>query len=374
MTNSTIHPELLRTMRLLQSAQNAHVVLDGKDVLNFSSNNYLGLANHPKIVTAVQQALSEFGFGSGASRLIVGNHTLHKQLENELAAFHNAEDCLLFATGYQANVGCLQAVGTQDRTIFSDELNHASIVDGCRLAKAKVAVYRHCDVSHLESLLQNCENAIVVTDTVFSMDGNLAPIKQLRSVCDKYNAILVVDEAHAGGVIGKEGQGVCHQQDVHPDIHVGTLSKAFGGFGGYAAGTRQTIQLLKHRARSFIYTTASPPAIAAGNLCALHMIAGTQGATLRNKLSSNIEYMASYLTALGIYASTDSPIFPIMIGDNHSTMDLSKKLLSHGVFLQGIRPPTVPVGTARLRCTITADHTQQDIRQLIAVLKQFHIQ
>lgn len=360
---------LYRRLRLVEGAQAGRVRLDGREVLMLSSNNYLGLANHPTLTRAAQAALERCGCGAGASRLISGSMELHHELEARLARLKNTQAALVFPTGYQANVGTLSALMGPGDTILSDALNHASIIDGCRLSRASTLVFRHNDVEHAAELLASCSGAgqrLIVTDSVFSMDGDIAPLAELSRLARRHDAWLMVDEAHATGVFGPHGGGVVEELGLSAavEIQVGTLGKALGGFGAYVAGSRQLIDWLVNRARSFVYTTALPPSVAATAIAALDIVA--QEPQRRRQLWDNTAFLAEQLTGLGYsLGHTRSQILPLIIGDAGQTMALAAALLERGIFAQGIRPPTVPAGTSRIRVTPMATHTRQDMQDAV---------
>ena len=363
---------LRRRLRGVESAQAAEIVLDGRRVINFSSNNYLGLADHSALRQAATEAVAHEGVGAGAARLIVGNLPAHRMLESLLAEFHRAEAALLFPSGYQANVGVLAALAGPEDVIFSDELNHASIIDGCRLARARVVVYRHTDTADLERLLatQAGRRRFITTDTVFSMDGDLAPLVRLRELADHHDVHLMVDEAHATGVLGPAGRGRMAELGLRADVHMATLGKAVGTAGAYVTGPRILIDYLIHRARSFVFTTGTPPAIAAASARAIQLIASDEGTALRTTLEARIRSFASGLRGLGLLAAGagQTPIFPILIGDELRALAVTDALLDHGIYAQAIRPPTVPRGTSRLRIALMATHTQAHLDSLLAAL------
>lgn len=360
---------LNRRLRLVEGAQAGRVRLDGREVLMLSSNNYLGLANHPALTRAAQAALERCGCGAGASRLISGSMELHHELEDRLARLKHTQAALVFPTGYQANVGTLSALMEPGDTILSDALNHASIIDGCRLSRASTLVFRHNDVDHVAELLASCSGAgqrLIVTDSVFSMDGDIAPLAELSRLARRYDAWLMVDEAHATGVFGPHGGGVVEELGLSAaiEIQMGTLGKALGGFGAYVAGSRQLIDWLVNRARSFVYTTALPPSVAATAIAALDIVA--QEPQRRRRLWDNTAFLAEQLTGLGYsLGQTRSQILPLIIGDAGQTMALAAALLERGIFAQGIRPPTVPAGTSRIRVTPMATHTRQDMQDAV---------
>ncbi len=360
---------LYRRLRLVEGAQAGRVRLDGREVLMLSSNNYLGLANHPALTQAAQAALERCGCGAGASRLISGSMEIHHELEDRLARLKHTQAALVFPTGYQANVGTLSALMEPGDTILSDALNHASIIDGCRLSRASTLVFRHNDVDHAAELLASCSGAgqrLIVTDSVFSMDGDIAPLAELSRLARRHDAWLMVDEAHATGVFGPHGGGVVEELGLSAaiEIQMGTLGKALGGFGAYVAGSRQLIDWLVNRARSFVYTTALPPSVAATAVAALDIVA--QEPQRRRQLWDNTAFLAEQLAGLGYsLGQTRSQILPLIIGDAGQTMALAAALLERGIFAQGIRPPTVPVGTSRIRVTPMATHTRQDMQDAV---------
>lgn len=362
-----------RSLRRVSGPQGARVIVDGREVVSFSSNDYLGLANHPRLRDAARRALDVTGTGAGASRLIVGNLELHEQLEADLAAFHHRPAALAFNSGYHANIGILAALtGTED-VIFSDALNHASIVDGCRLSRATVRVFPHADVGALEAALAESRSArrrIIVTDAVFSMDGDLAPLAELAALARSENALLYLDEAHGVGALGPCGRGAAAAAKCEADIHVGTLGKALGSFGAYVAGAENLREFLLNRARSFVFTTALPPPVVAASREALALCAGPEGERLRAALGARIRQLTDGLAGLDLLApgAGHSAIFPIHVGDERQTMAVCGRLLESGLYAQGIRPPTVPRGTSRLRLALTASHTESDIDRMVAQL------
>lgn len=365
---------LYRRPRVITGAQEATVFLDKREVLLFSSNNYLGLANHPALKRAARDAIERYGCGSGASRLISGSMDLHRELEQRLATFKQTEAALVFPSGYHANIGAISAIMGPDDTILSDALNHASIIDGCRLSRASIQVFRHRDMAHLEQLLASSPQSgrrLIVTDSVFSMDGDVAPLADIVTLARRYQAWVMVDEAHATGVFGSHGGGVVEDLGLthEVDIQMGTLGKALGGSGAYIAGSRELIEWLINRARSFIYTTGIPPAVAASALAALELV--EQEPERRQQLWDNAAAFRSGLEELGYtLGSTRSPILPVIIGDANRTMELATALLERGIFAQGIRPPTVPEGTARLRVTPMATHTPAQLEQALTAFAE----
>ena len=360
---------LYRRLRAVEGAQDAAIVLEGREVLLFSSNNYLGLANHPALKQAAQKAIEKYGCGSGASRLISGSMTIHHELEQRLATLKKTEAALVFPTGYHANIGVLSALMGPGDTILSDSLNHASIIDGCRLSRADTRVYRHADTTHLSELLQACPatgRRLIVTDSVFSMDGDLAPLAEIVSLAQQYDAWVMVDEAHATGVFGPHGSGLVEELGLtgQVDIQMGTLGKALGCVGAFVAGSHALIDWLVNRARSFIYTTAIPPAMAAAVLAALDIV--EREPERRQQLWANTRELADGLRSLGYtLGATRSQILPVIIGEAGETMAVAEAILQRGVFAHGIRPPTVPEGTSRIRVTPMATHTSEHLSRTL---------
>lgn len=360
---------LYRHLRTVEGAQDAAIILEGQEVLLFSSNNYLGLTNHPALKRAAQEAIERYGCGSGASRLISGSMAVHHELENRLAALKKTEAALVFPTGYHANIGVLSALMGPGDTILSDSLNHASIIDGCRLSRADTRVYRHADTEHLGELLKACPatgQRLIVTDSVFSMDGDLAPLAEIMSLARQYDAWVMVDEAHATGVFGPHGGGLVEELGLteEVDIQMGTLGKALGCVGAFVAGSHELIDWLVNRARSFIYTTAIPPAVAASVLAALDIV--EQEPERRRWLWDNTRVLADGLRSLGYtLGATRSQILPVIIGEARATMVVAHAILQRGVFAHGIRPPTVPEGTSRIRVTPMATHTQDHLSRTL---------
>ncbi|MDQ6910673.1 MAG: 8-amino-7-oxononanoate synthase [Actinomycetota bacterium] len=330
----------------------------GGAVVSFASNDYLGLTQHPVVVAAAHEALDRWGAGAGAARLVVGSRPVHSELERAIADWKREEAALLFATGYAANLGVLTTIGTAGTQILSDERNHASIVDGCRLAAGRVEVFRHADVDHLEwLLLRSAEPAIVVSDTVFSMDGDVAPVGALAEVCSRAGALLVLDEAHA--VLGPDPalDGVEH-------LRVGTLSKYLGSLGGFVAGTRSMVDLLVNRARPFIFTTAPTPADTAAALAALTVLRTREGEQLKARLRANVDR---------VQPGHPAPIVGVIVGDENDAMRAAAALLDRNLLVPAIRPPTVPAGTSRLRVTLSAAHTAEQVGALGAALADLQL-
>jgi 8-amino-7-oxononanoate synthase len=349
---------------LISGPQGPEVEIDGEPVICLCSNNYLGLAAHPAIATAAASAAHQEGSGAAASRLVTGTMTAHAEAEAAFAAYVGAPSAVLFSTGYAANVGALQALAGPGDAVFSDALNHASIIDGCRLSRADVHVYRHRDLDHLESLLRThraeARRALVITDSVFSMDGVVAPVADLMRLTRSFDAGLMVDEAHALGVLGPQGRGVCAAAGIEPDVRVGTLGKSFGVAGAFVAASADVCGFVRNRARSFVYSTAPPPTLVRAALAALPLVRDADDA--RTTLLGHASRLRSGLRACGFEVPDgETQILPVLIGENDRTMQLSAELLDRGVFVQGIRPPTVPNGTARLRLTPMATHRPEHI-------------
>jgi len=359
-----------RFLRRLSTPQDASIVLDGTRLWNFSSNNYLGLANHPAVVEALSGYAERYGVGSGASRLISGHMEVHAELEDAVARFKGAEGCLTFSSGYLANLGILQTLGGPDTTIFSDELNHASVVDGCRLSRSRVQVYRHADLSHLEDLLRGsrARRKIVVTDGVFSMDGDIAPLPGLVEVKERHGAFLVVDDAHATGVLPPRGRGSAEHFGLsgRVDIRMGTFSKALGTYGAYLCATRRMVEYFINRCRPFIFNTGLPPAVAGATLAALRRI--DEDPDLLPALWRNGEIFREEMAARGRPGRSETAIVPVLVGGDRDTMEVSQAVYDRGFFVHGIRPPTVPEGTGRLRLTLMATHPPEQVRAAAAAI------
>lgn len=366
---------LYRHLLRAEGAQGSHLTLDGREVLVLCSNNYLGLADHPVLKEAAIRATERFGAGSGASRLVSGNMVLHEQLEERLAAFKKTEAALVFNSGYAANTGLIPALAGRGDLVFSDRLNHASIVDGCLLSRARMIRYPHRDLHALRRLLErNREGAgrkIIITDGVFSMDGDIAPLPGLVSLKKEYGALLMVDDAHGTGVLGTGGRGTAELSGSESaiDIHMGTLGKALGGFGAYVAASREIIDYLVNKARSFIFSTALPPSVVATALAALDIVDSSEGLALRGRLLEHAGAVKDALRDAGFDTmDSETPILPLFVGEAAETMEFSRRLLEAGIFVQGIRPPTVPRGGSRLRLTLMATHRQQDLEQAVEVI------
>jgi 8-amino-7-oxononanoate synthase len=362
---------LYRRMRMVSGPQGPRVVLDGKPVLLLCSNNYLGLADHPRVREAAADAAMRWGVGAGASRLVSGTMTVHRRLEERLAEFEQTEAALLFGSGYLANVGVVSALAGEGSVVFSDALNHASIIDGCRLARAETFVYDHADMDHLAWGLRNAEgrSALIVTDSVFSMDGDVAPLEEIVGLARRHRVRVVVDEAHATGCLGPGGRGAVHEAGVEEDVDViiGTLGKGLGAYGAYAACDHAMAQLLVNTARPFIFSTAPPPPVAAGALAALNLLAEQPRRVER--LRENATALRDELAREGFDVSgSTTQIVPLVVGDAPQAMKMCELALEAGVFAQAIRPPTVPEGTSRLRLAAMATHTREELREAARVL------
>ena len=365
---------LYRKLREISSAKGPRVIIDGKTVLLMASNDYLGFCSHPAIKKAAQDAISVWGTGAGASRLISGNISLFRELEKQLASLKKTEDALVFSTGYMANIGLLSAVGEAGDVIYSDELNHASIIDGCRMSRADVEIFPHKDTERLVSLLKQghqFRRRIIVTDGVFSMDGDLAPLPRLVELARDHAAMIIVDDAHATGVLGKQGGGTAEHFGLHGevDIIMGTMGKALGCFGAFVAGSGELRELLINRARPFIFTTALPPAVVASAQEALRLL--DKEPEWRKALWENVNFFKKGLQGHG-FSTHDSatPIIPIVVGDASLAVTVSESLLQEGLFIQAIRPPTVPEGSSRLRITVSAAHTKEDLSSALSILER----
>ncbi len=365
---------LSRKLKRLESSADAVVTTNGRRVIEFSSNNYLGLANHPALKEVAFQAVKTYGVGSGASRLIAGNMALYRQLEDRLAQFKGTEAALVFPTGYQANVGTITALAGPNDIIFSDALNHASIVDGCRLSRARIITYPHRDLRELETLLASAPqkgNRLIITDGVFSMDGTIAPLPGLVSLARQHGCWLMIDEAHATGILGMNGRGTAEHFQVEDgiSIHMGTFSKALGSLGGYIAGSRTLINHLINRSRNLMYTTALPPAVLAVNRAAIDLV--EEGTSLRDQLWERTRFLERELATLGFNTlETETPIIPLIVGDPRLTIRFSSLLFDRGVHAHGIRPPTVPEGLSRLRISVMATHSWDDLDRGLEVLEK----
>ena len=367
-------------LRVLDDEQGPVCTYDGKQVINLASNNYLGLCDHPKLREAAIAATEKYGVGSGAVRTIAGTMRIHMELEEKIAAFKGVEACVVFQSGFTANAGTVSSILGKEDFILSDELNHASIIDGARLSRAKIKVFRHKDVAHAEELLKEIQNEpgrkLLITDGVFSMDGDIGPVDKLCDLADKYGAIMMVDDAHASGVLGRNGRGSvdhfhCTQR---VDVQVGTLSKAIGALGGYVCGSRDLIDYLYHRARPFLFSTSHPPSVAATCIAAFDLLESEPERIER--LWSNTTYFKEQLADAGFDVGgkttpkSETPITPIIIGDGRQTMDFSRALFDAGLMASGIAFPTVPEGKARIRTIMTSEHTRKQIDQALEILTE----
>jgi 8-amino-7-oxononanoate synthase len=364
---------LLRQRRILQSPQSPHIMVDGKSYLSFCSNDYLGLANHPQLITALQQGAQQHGVGAGAAHLVSGHGATHHQLEHELATFVGKPAALLFSTGYMANLGVVQALVGKGDTVFADRYNHASLNDAMQLSRAKVKRYRHNDMAQLTQLLEQAGSGrkLVITDAVFSMDGDIAPLPELLALCEQNDAWLLIDDAHGFGVLGAQGRGSLAHFGIASQriICMATLGKAAGVFGAFVAAEQVVIDTLVNHARSYVYTTATPPALASALLESLQQI--SKGDELRGHLQRLIAQLRSGLRDLPwtLMPSTTA-IQPILVGGNRAALKLSEGLRERGIWVAAIRPPTVPQGTARLRITLSAAHRAADVTRLIETLHE----
>ncbi|MGB8481034.1 MAG: glycine C-acetyltransferase [Acidobacteriaceae bacterium] len=365
-------------LRVLEDQQEPVCTYDGKRVINLASNNYLGLTAHPKLREAAIEATRKYGVGSGAVRTIAGTMRIHMELEEKIARFKNVEACVVFQSGFTANAGAVSAILGKDDFIISDELNHASIIDGARLSRAKVKVFRHRDTAHAEDLLQEVQkepgHKLLITDGVFSMDGDIGPVDKLCELADKYGAIMMVDDAHASGVLGRNGRGSVDHFNCHGrvDVQVGTLSKAIGALGGYVCGSRDLIDFLYHRARPFLFSTSHPPSVAATCIAAFDILENEPERIER--LWDNTRYFKKQLAAAGFNIggvntpASETPITPIILGEGRVAMDFSRKLFDAGVMATGIAFPTVPEGKARIRTIMTSEHTRTQLDQALETM------
>ena len=367
-------------LRVLEDEQAAVCTFDAKKVINLASNNYLGLTTHPKLREAAFEATKKYGVGSGAVRTIAGTMSLHMELEEKIARFKNVEACVVFQSGFTANAGTVSALLGKEDFIISDELNHASIIDGARLSRAKILVFRHKDVAHAEEQLASVKDQpgrkLVITDGVFSMDGDIGPLPGLCEVAEKYGAIMMVDDAHASGVLGRNGRGTIDHFNVHGrvDVQVGTLSKAIGALGGYVCGSRDLIEFLYHRGRPFLFSTSHPPSVAATCIAAFDVL--EQEPERIEKLWENTRFFKKELGDLGFNIggkntpASETPITPIIVGEGRLAMEFSRELFKEGVMATGIAFPTVPEGKARIRTIMTATHTREELDRALEVLKK----
>ena len=360
---------LSRSLRSVMTAPTGRILLDGREVILLGSNNYLGLSVHPIVVEAATTALQKYGTGASASRLMSGNCDLYTELETKIAKAKGTEAALVFASGYLANIGTIPVLAGDGDLILSDALNHASIVDGCRLSQATKQIYRHCDVEHIESLLAQSmqfRRRLIVTDGVFSMDGDIAPLPEICALAEQYDAMVMVDDAHGFGILGETGGGTIEYFGLENRgvLQMGTLSKAVGGLGGYVAGGADLIDFLINRSRGFIFTTGLPPATLAGTSAAIDVIHSTP--ELRQRLSSNVLLLKNALVKRGFQLlPSQTQILPLILGSAEGASRFADALLSHSVYAPAIRPPTVPEGTSRLRISVMASHTTEDLETAV---------
>lgn len=364
-----------RKLPVLEGPNQGEITLNGKKVINLSSNNYLGFANHPRLKKASIEAVEKYGVGSGAVRTIVGNMDIHENLEKVLAEFKREEAAFVYQSGFNCNAGTIQAITEAGDLIISDELNHASIIDGSRLSKASRAIYRHSDMNHLEEILKEArpkhKNILIITDGVFSMDGDIAKLPEIVDLAEKYGAMTYVDDAHGSGVLGESGRGTVDHFNLHGrvDFTIGTLSKAIGVIGGYVAGSKTMYEWLNHRARPVLFSTSLPPAAVGAITEAITMLSESEEYT--NKLWENANYFKSKIGELGFdIGNSETPITPVIIGEESEAMDFSRRLLDKGVFVSAIVFPTVPKGTGRVRCMVTAEHTKEQLDEAVRVFEE----
>jgi glycine C-acetyltransferase len=357
---------LYRRLRILDGEQRAATTVDERNVVNLSSNNYLGLTTHPRLRAAALDAIERLGVGSGSVRTIAGTMAVHMELEERLADFKKTEAAVVFQSGFTANAGTVSSILTRDDVVVSDELNHASIIDGCRLSRATIKVFPHKDVDAARAILSalpTSQRKLLITDGVFSMDGDLGPLPDLCALAEEFNCIMMVDDAHASGVFGANGRGTVDHFGMHGrvDVQVGTLSKAIGALGGYVAGTRALIDFLYHRARPFLFSTSHPPSVAATCIAALDVL--LEEPEIIDRLWDNTRFFKEGLQALGFNTgASESPITPVIVGDGALAMKLSDRLFTEGVFAQGIAFPTVARDKARVRTIVTATHTRDELQ------------
>lgn len=364
-----------RKLPVMESASGAEVVLNGKSVINLSSNNYLGFANHPRMKEAAIKAVEKYGVGSGAVRTIIGNMDIHEILEEKLAKFKREEAVMVFQSGFNCNAGTIQAITEKGDVIITDELNHASIIDGCRLSRADKVVFKHSDMEDLERILKESQSKytrmLIITDGVFSMDGDLARLPEIVELAEKYGAMTYVDDAHGSGVLGENGRGTVDHFHLHGrvDFCIGTLSKAIGVIGGYVAGSKTMQEWLSHRGRPLLFSTSLPPAAVGAIIEAVDMLTETTEYT--DRLWDNARFFKEKMSALGYNTGkSETPITPVIIGDEAQTMAFSRKLLENGLFASGIVFPTVPKGTGRVRCMVTAAHTKEQLSRAVDIFEK----
>ncbi len=364
-------------LRILEGEQKPIATVDGKEVINLSSNNYLGLTTHPKLRRAAIDAIRKYGVGSGAVRTIVGTMKIHMDLEEQIARFKGTEACVVFQSGFTANSGTVSAILGKEDLIISDELNHASIIDGCRLSKATIKVFKHKDVADCQRILEETKDwnghKLLITDGVFSMEGDIAPLPQLCDLAEKYNCIMMVDDAHSSGVLGRNGRGTVDHLGCHGrvDIQVGTLSKAIGSIGGYVCGSRDLIDFLYHRGRPFLFSTSHPPSVTATCQAAFELLDSEAGAKLVKRLWSNTKFFKRRLKKLGFNTGkSETPITPIIVGEAAKAFDFSRQLFDEGVLALAIGYPVVPEGQARLRTIVTATHKRADLERALEIFER----
>jgi len=364
-----------RKLPVLEGPNEAEVILNGKKVINLSSNNYLGFANHPRLKKASIEAIEKYGVGAGAVRTIIGNMTIHEELEKLLAEFKREEAAMVFQSGFNCNAGTIQAITEKGDLIISDELNHASIIDGTRLSRADKAIYKHSDMDNLEKILKEnrdkYRNILIITDGVFSMDGDIAKLPEIVELAEKYEAMTYVDDAHGSGVLGESGRGTVDHFGLHGrvDFSIGTLSKAIGVVGGYVAGSKTMQEWLNHRGRPILFSTSLTPASVGAIMEAIKML--MESTEYTDRLWKNARYFKQKLGTLGFNTGhSETPITPVIIGDEAKTMEFSRKLFDNGVFVSGIVFPTVPKGTGRVRCMVTAAHTEEQLDRAVQAFEK----
>ena len=365
---------LHRKLIEIESSMSPEISIGKKKYIQFASNNYLGMTTKRQVISRSSKILEKYGTGTGGSRLVTGTSDLHNKLESKIAKFKKTQDAIIFSSGYLANIGVISSIARKGDLIFSDELNHASLIDGARMSKANIIIYRHCDMTHLEDELKKIKSnvrKIIITDSVFSMDGDIAPLDEIVSLSKRYNCISMIDEAHATGVLGKDGSGASEMFGVQKniDICMGTLSKAVGSVGGYVAGSKVFIDFLKNRARSFIFDTSLPASNLMTSIVAIENIQKSK--KLREKLFFNINSITNFLKENNFeYVSSGTPIIPIIFGSEIKTLKISKFLFDNGIYIPAVRPPSVPKGSSRIRITLMSNHTLKHINKLKALLKK----
>jgi glycine C-acetyltransferase len=372
--NKLREQRLYQKLRILETEQLPVARFDGREVINLSSNNYLGLTTHPKLRQKALEAIARWGVGSGAVRTIAGTMSIHMALEEKIAKFKHVEAAVVFQSGFTANAGTVQAILGREDIIVSDELNHASIIDGCRLSRAEIKIFPHKDVEACEKILKEIASRprrkLLITDGVFSMDGDIAPLPQLVALAEKYGCIMMIDDAHASGVLGRNGRGTVDHYNLHGrvDIQVGTLSKAIGALGGYVCSTRDAIEYLYHRAQPFLFSTSHPPSVAATCIAAFEVL--EEEPQLIEQLWANTKFFKEGLKKLGFNTGmSETPITPVIVGDAALAHRFSRELFAAGVFAQGIGFPTVPHGKARIRTIVTATHTREELTRALEILE-----